>query len=150
MAEIAAVSLAHSYGYSNLVLPLLLHGIPLVLASSPLPEPLRQAARAFPHATLAAVPALWRAWSEAKAVPSNVRLAISAGAPLPLSTEELVYERWGLKIHNFYGASECGGIAFDPSATPRTDSACVGAPMLNVQISIMPDECLAVRSPAVG
>ena len=29
--------------------------------------------------TLAAVPALWRTWHEADAVPRNVRIAISAG-----------------------------------------------------------------------
>jgi len=39
------ISLAHSYGFSNLVLPLLLFGIPLVLAKPPLPEMLRAVAK---------------------------------------------------------------------------------------------------------
>jgi len=34
--NLAVISLAHSYGFSNLVLPLLLRGIPLILAPSPL------------------------------------------------------------------------------------------------------------------
>ena len=42
--NLGVISLAHSYGFSNLVLPLLLHGIPLILAPSPLPEAVRQAA----------------------------------------------------------------------------------------------------------
>ena len=35
--NLGVISLAHSYGFSNLVLPLLLHGIPLILAPVPLP-----------------------------------------------------------------------------------------------------------------
>src|SRR5204863_4900590 len=80
--NLGVISLAHSYGFSNLVLPLLLHGIPLLLLDSPLPEAVRRSAELHPAITLAAVPALWRAWHEASAIPANVRLAISAGAPL--------------------------------------------------------------------
>jgi len=148
--NLGVISLAHSYGFSNLVLPLLLHGIPLVLVGSVLPEALRRAAASEPVVTLAAVPALWRTWHEAKAIPSNVRLAISAGAPLPLALEQSVFAMQGLKIHNFYGSSECGGIAFDALAGPRLDGSCVGSPARNVQISVAEDGCLEVRSPAVA
>src|ERR1043166_6293880 len=119
--NLGVISLAHSYGFSNLVLPLVLHGIPLILVGSVLPEALRRAAATESAVTLAAVPALWRTWHEANAIPSNVRLAISAGAPLPLALEQSVFAAQGLKIHNFYGSSECGGIAFDAMAGPRLD-----------------------------
>ena len=42
--NLGVISLAHSYGFSNLILPLLLHGIPLILAPAPLPEIIRRAA----------------------------------------------------------------------------------------------------------
>ena len=132
--NLGVISMAHSYGFSNLVLPLLLHGIPLILAPAPLPEIVRRAAETEPAITLAAVPAMWRAWHEADAIPPNVRLAISAGAPLPLNLEQAVFKTRGLKIHNFLGSSECGGIAYDAGETPRTDAACVGAPMRNVNL----------------
>jgi acyl-coenzyme A synthetase/AMP-(fatty) acid ligase len=148
--NLGVISLAHSYGFSNLVLPLLLHGIPLVLLDSPLPESLRRAAAAVADATLPAVPALWRAWLEADTIPANIRLAISAGAPLPLPLERDVFAKAGLKIHNFYGATECGGIAYDRSATPRSDAACVGTAMKNVTLRVNPTGCLEVRSSAVG
>jgi long-chain acyl-CoA synthetase len=148
--NLGVISLAHSYGFSNLVLPLLLHGIPLILAGAPLPEAIRRAAATEQAITLAAVPALWRAWHDADAIPSNVRLAISAGAPLPLTFEQNVFALRGLKIHNFYGASECGGIAYDAAAGPRLDGACVGAPMHNVELSLADEGCLEVRSRAVG
>jgi acyl-CoA synthetase (AMP-forming)/AMP-acid ligase II len=148
--NLGIISLAHSYGFSNLVLPLLLHGIPLILVPSALPEALRRAAEGLPSLTLAGVPALWRAWREADAIPPNVCLAISAGAPLPLSLENEIFTRYGLKLHDFYGSSECGGIAYDASETPRADAACLGAPMRGVELSIAEDGCLHVRGRAVG
>src|SRR5206468_4690574 len=90
--NLGVISLAHSYGFSNLVTPLLLHGIPLLLCDSPLPEAVRRAALSAEAITLPAVPALWRAWHEAGAIAANVRLAISAGAPLPLPLERSVFD----------------------------------------------------------
>ena len=148
--NLGVISLAHSYGFSNLILPLLLHGIPLILAPAPLPEIIRRAAENEEAITLAAVPAMWRAWHEAKAIPKNVRLAISAGAPLPLKLETDIFEMCGLKIHNFLGSSECGGIAYDATDLPRTDAAFVGTPMQNVNLSLNDDGCLVVRNRAVA
>jgi acyl-coenzyme A synthetase/AMP-(fatty) acid ligase len=148
--NLGTISLAHSYGFSSLVLPLLLHGIPLVLAPAPLPEIIRRAAEAENAVTLPAVPAMWRAWHQAGAIPQNIRLAISAGAPLPVNLEREIFETHGLKIHNFLGSSECGGIAYDAGATPRTDAAIAGAPMQNVALSLNEHGCLVVRSRAVA
>ena len=147
--NLGAISLAHSYGFSNLVLPLLLHGIPLFIPNSPLPEALRTACAASDAFTLAGVPALWRAWNDAHAISPKVKLAISAGAALPLALEREVFERTGVKIHNFLGASECGGIGYDRSATPRTDATLVGSAMESVSLSVT-DGLLEVRGPAVG
>jgi len=148
--NVGVISLAHSYGFSNLVLPLLLHGIPLVLAGAPLPEMVMRAAATESDVTVAAVPALWRTWHEAGAIPRNVRLAISAGAPLPVALEEQIFAATGLKVHNFYGSSECGGIAFDRTSEPRRDDSCAGVPMQNVSVAIAENGCLEVRSQAVG
>jgi len=148
--NLGVISLAHSYGFSNLVLPLLLHGIPLVLAGAPLPEIVLRAAKTEPAITLPAVPALWRTWQDANAIPDNVRLAISAGAPLPVALEQDVFATRGLKIHNFYGSSECGGIAYDADSAPRLDDSCAGAPMRNVTLTLAENGCLKVRGKAVG
>jgi long-chain acyl-CoA synthetase len=148
--NLGVISLAHSYGFSNLILPLLLHGIPLVLTPAPLPEIIRRAAEKEKSITLPAVPAMWRAWHEAKAIPQNVRLAISAGAPLPVNLEQEVFKACGVKIHNFLGSSECGGIAYDASETPRPDDAFVGSPMQNVKLLLNEGGCLVVRSRAVA
>ena len=148
--NLAFISLAHSYGFSNLVTPLLLHGIPLVLGGAPLPETLRGAGEMVPALTLPAVPALWRVWNDADAIPSTTRLAISAGAALPLALEREIFQRHGIKVHNFYGASECGGIAYDATHTPRADHACVGTALNNLVLGLNNAGCLEVRGRAVG
>jgi acyl-CoA synthetase (AMP-forming)/AMP-acid ligase II len=148
--NLGVISLAHSYGFSNLVLPLLLHGIPLVLSDSALPESVKRAAILRSDLTLAAVPALWSAWLEAGTIPSNVRLAISAGAPLSRALEKQILETCSLKLHNFYGSSECGGIAYDGCAELRDEETLAGTSLCNVKLSLAEDGCLEVRGPAVG
>ena len=147
--NVGVISLAHSYGFSNLVLPLLLHGVPLIL-SSPLPEAFRLATASGGRVTVASVPALWRTWHEAGAIVPNICLAISAGAPLPVQLEQAVFDSTALKLHNFYGSSECGGIAYDAGQSPRADDSFAGTPMQNVSLSTNTDDCLVVRSRAVG
>ena len=149
--NLGVLSMAHSYGFSNLVLPLLLHGIPLWLLDSPLPETLRRALRANRPFTLPAVPAMWQAWERVGVDLTHVRLAISAGAPLPVALESAAFERTGLKIHNFYGSSECGGIAYDRSDRPREQATLIGTPMVGVSVTIDPvSGCLKIISPAVA
>jgi acyl-CoA synthetase (AMP-forming)/AMP-acid ligase II len=148
--NLGVISLAHSYGFSNLILPLLLHGIPLILAPAPLPETVRRVAENEKAVTLPAVPAMWRAWHETNAIQKNVRLAISAGAPLPLNLEKEIFEAHALKVHNFLGASECGGIAFDATEIPRDDATLAGTPMQNVNLSLGENNCLCVQSRAVA
>lgn len=148
--NLGVISLAHSYGFSNLVLPLLLHGIPLFLAPAPLPEIVRRAGNELGPLTLPSVPVLWANWNEAGAIPGDTRLAISAGAPLPLPVEEAIFLRRGLKVHNFYGASECGGIAYDATDEPRTDIHYTGRAMEGVRLECGGEGCLIVHTPAAG
>jgi acyl-coenzyme A synthetase/AMP-(fatty) acid ligase len=80
-----------------------------------------------------------------------LRLCISAGAPLPARVGETFTARYALKIHTFYGSSECGGIAYDESPDPLYEEGFVGRPMRNVAITPAGDSGqIAVRSPAVG
>jgi acyl-CoA synthetase (AMP-forming)/AMP-acid ligase II len=137
--NLGVISLAHSYGFSSLVLPLLLYGIPLFLLHSPMPEAVRRGVTGGPLLTVPAVPALWQAWLEAGAISTHFRLAISAGAPLPLPLEKRVLEKHDLKLHNFLGASECGGIAYDGSDIPRPDPALIGTALENVHVATAVD-----------
>jgi acyl-coenzyme A synthetase/AMP-(fatty) acid ligase len=149
--NVGVISMAHSYGFSSLVLPLLLHGIPLWLLENPLPESLRRALRTDRSLTLPAVPAMWQAWQQVDMDFSPIRLAISAGAPLPVALEAAVFHRTGLKIHNFFGSSECGGIAYDRTDCPREQVSLAGTPMEGVTVAIDPTtDCVKITSAAVA
>jgi acyl-coenzyme A synthetase/AMP-(fatty) acid ligase len=93
---------------------------------------------------------LWQAWHEAGAIPENIRIAISAGAPLPVALETEVFKRAGVKIHNFYGSSECGGIAYDRSSKPRSDGPLAGEALDNVVLQQTAEGLLTVSGPAVA
>lgn len=149
--NLAAISLSHSYGFSNVVLPLLLHGIPAHLLPAPFPRALAEAFRSHASLAVPAVPSMWRAWHRAGVLKhSPVTLAISAGAPLSLELEHEVFHGSGLKLHNFYGASECGAISFDATETPREHADDAGTPLPGVIVSVSSDRRLLVESDAVA
>ena len=150
--NVAVISMAHSYGFSNLVLPLLLHGIPLVLAKDALPASLQRALAYAPAGVaLPAVPAMWKSWHSLGILDrEKIQLAISAGAPLTLDLERRVFDDSGIKIHNFLGSSECGGIAYDRTPEPRTDGRLAGSALNNVDLSVSGEGCLVVAGNAVG
>lgn len=150
--NIAVISAAHSYGFANLVLPLLLYGQPMWVCADPLPGTLRTALKAVAGpVTLPAVPALWRAWFQSGVLKgAPIQLAISAGAPLPVELEQAIHGATGIKVHNFYGSSECGGIAYDRTDSPRADGSIAGSAMDGVDLAINEDGCLSVSSAAVA
>ena len=153
LPNVGVISMAHSYGFSNLVLPLVLHGIPLILGGDPLPESFARALTFLPDTggTVPAVPAMWRAWLKAGCLdPHKIKIAISAGAPLTTELEAAVYQATGIKVHNFYGSSECGGIAYDRSDTPRENPNAVGHAMHGVTTTLSRDGNLTVSGEAVG
>lgn len=149
--NLGVISLSHSYGFSNVVLPLLLHGVPVHLVAVPFPRVVEEAFQKHEAMVVPAVPSMWRAWQRSGILKSApIRLALSAGAPLALSLEHGVFESAGLKIHNFYGASECGGIAWDDSVTPRESAGLLGKPLPGVDVESGRDGRFSIQSDAVA
>jgi long-chain acyl-CoA synthetase len=128
------ISFAHSYGFSNLITPLLCRGIPLVAASDAIPRALVEGLAASGATVLPAVPAIFRALAELRGIANPLRLCISAGAPLTQQIARKFLDGWGLKLHSFYGASECGGICYDSSESPDVPEGYVGSPLKNVDV----------------
>jgi acyl-coenzyme A synthetase/AMP-(fatty) acid ligase len=149
--NLGVISLAHSYGFSNVVLPLLLHGVPVHLAPVPVPRVVEEIFNAHRSIVVPAVPSMWRAWHRAGMLTgAPIRLALSAGAPLAIALETDVFAASGLKIRNFYGASECGGISWDATETPRESADDVGTPLPGVEISISHGGRIVVKSDSVA
>jgi long-chain acyl-CoA synthetase len=144
------VAFSHSYGFSNLVTPLLCRGVSLVAARDALPRAVLAGLAASRATVLPAVPTVFQALSEVDGDLANVRLCISAGAPLRPATAGTFRSRFGRKIHTFYGASECGGIAFDADDVDAGAPGFVGRPLNGVEIVPEQDGGIVVRSAAVG
>ena len=147
---VAAISCAHSFGLTMTVLQTLLHGVPTCHAPQPFAQPLMDAMRHHARLFLPGVPALWKAWLTGNVGFGNVSLALSAGSPLTLGLERLALEKHGLKIHNLYGASECGAVCWDETAGLREDEGDLGALLPGVQVQQEAAGCLVVRSSSVG
>ena len=142
---------SHSYGFSNLVTPLLCRGIPVVATEDRLPRAILNGLGASGATVFPAVPVFYQKLCDLPRAPLNrLRLCISAGAPLAAATAGAFRDQYGLKIHGFYGSSECGGIAYDASADEVVEG-CVGKVMQGVRIEH--DEAsgrIEVHSSAVG
>ena len=149
--NLATVSLTHSYGYSSIILPLLLHGIPLQTVEVPFPAVVAAAWKNHARVVLPAVPSMWRAWHRSGILEkAPIALALSAGAPLALELEHAVWESHGLKLHNFYGASECGGISFDADELPRSEASDLGSPLPGVEVEVTGEGRFLIHSDAVA
>jgi long-chain acyl-CoA synthetase len=149
----AVIPISHSYGFSNLVTPLLVRGIPMAVSRDRIPRAVlddlaRTEATVFPG-----MPLFYQALVEMEKTPRlpNLRLCISAGAPLSISLARKFRKKFGLPIHSFYGASECGGICYDREGKDEEEGF-VGFPLEEVRIeSLDPDsDQVRVRSAAVG
>ncbi len=146
---LAMVPFSHRYGLTTLVLPALVRGIPLVLPGSSTPfEPLKVAewAEATVLPTVPAwITALVRLADPPTLAPS-LRRIITAGAPLMPQTALEFRERFGRPIQVLYGASECGGIAFDMEGGAG-ERGTVGEAVPGVKIAL---ETLEGLDPAAG
>ena len=133
---LAAISLAHSYGFGCLAMPLLLEGIPLEITGGPLPMFLHPALDRGGEVFLPGVPAIWKTWWQTGiAAHPAITLALCAGSPLSLELETAIHSECGLKIHNFYGTSETGAIAFDASEAPRERADFIGKILPGIEAS---------------
>ncbi len=113
---LAAVPLAHSYGFSSIVLPALRRGSTLIFAESGTPLASLAVGATCGATFFPTVPSVLSAWVQLRDPvpwPSEVRLTVTAGAPLAPDIALRFRERTGRPVHVFYGASECGGIAYD-------------------------------------
>jgi acyl-CoA synthetase (AMP-forming)/AMP-acid ligase II len=149
------IPLSHSYGFSNLVTPLLARGVAMVLSRDRMPRAVLDDLAASRATVFPGMPVFYQAFGEMENRPDlpELRLCISAGAPLPLEVARQFRHKFKRPIHSFYGSSECGGICYDREATLE-EPGFVGPPMENVKIEMLePGESasrIRVASAAAG
>lgn len=151
----AVIPLSHSYGFSNLITPLLVRSVPMAISTDRMPRAVLDDLARTESTVFPGMPLFFQAFAEMNETPAlpKLRLCISAGAPLSGRVAQNFREKFGLPIHSFYGASECGGICYDGAAT-ETLEGFVGTPMQGVELEPLDSSAEAtqvrVRSAAVG
>jgi acyl-CoA synthetase (AMP-forming)/AMP-acid ligase II len=149
------IPISHSYGFSNLLTPLIARGVPMVVSRDRTPRAILSDLAHSNATVFPGMPVFYQAFCEMEHVPvlSKLRLCISAGAPLSRAVAKKFREKFNLSIHSFYGASECGGICYDREAT-NEEEGLVGQRMKDVEVELLdrdaPASQIQVRSPAVA
>lgn len=148
------IPFSHSYGFSNLITPLICRGVPLVASEDRMPRAILNDLAVSRATVFPGMPVFFQKIAEMQNTPSfpALRLCISAGSLLPVEVAQAFTARFGLKIHAFYGSSECGSIAYDAGDETRYAVGFVGHSMRGVEVSPAgePAEAIVVRSAAVG
>ncbi|MFT5289869.1 MAG: long-chain acyl-CoA synthetase [Planctomycetota bacterium] len=132
---LAAVPLTHSYGFSVLTAPALMCGATLCFPGA---LDVLEAGWQLGATFLPSVPSWYRAMlaiSKPGDFPASLRLLLAAGAPLQPETARGFREDMGLPICVLYGASECGGIAYDGDGT-ATERGSVGNLLPGVHVDL--------------
>jgi len=156
---VTAIPLGHAYGFTHVLMMLLLQGTRAVLLEQPLPALLIEALSAPGPLVLPATPYLFSLLlqSAGRKKFKGLRICVSAGALLPEELSRAFKERFGVPIRTFYGASECGGISYDRSREGIVPDGCAGAPLDGVEVTVRPEPGhddgtgrVSVRSAAVA
>lgn len=151
--NLGAIPFSHSYGFSNLVTPLLLQGTAIVATNQYLPLSLLDIANRFECTVFPGIPMIFDHLGRLPREDDRfetVRTFLSAGAPLRDFVSRAFRERFGEPIHSFYGCSECGGIAYDREGA-SVERGSVGSAMNGVELELEPGTGrLVIHSEAVA
>jgi len=149
------IPLSHSYGFSNLVTPLLVRGVAMVLSRDRMPRAVLDDLATSGATVFPGMPVFYQAFCEMENRPPlpKLRLCISAGAPLSLEVAQKFREKFQHSIHSFYGSSECGGICYDREARLE-EPGFVGPPMAGMKVEMLepnaPASRIRIQSAAAG
>lgn len=147
--NLGAIPFSHSYGFSNLVTPLIVQGTAIVVSNDYLPQSVVDLANRYRCTVAPLIPMVYaHLVTAAHGTFETVRTFISAGAPLPGSTSIRFRDRFRIDIHSFYGCSECGGITYDMQGG-AVERGTVGSPLQGVTLSTAGSR-LSVRSGSVA
>ncbi len=150
--NVGLIPFGHSYGLGNLVLPLLVQGTAIVSGAAALPHSIAEAIARWRATVFPAVPALLKALVISDVLPeqlASLRTVISAGSPLGSEIAIAFHQKFGRKVHSFYGSTETGGITYDRTGNAALTNGSVGTPLPGVQLTFGRAGRFTVSSPAV-
>jgi long-chain acyl-CoA synthetase len=149
--NLGAIPFSHSYGFSNLVTPLVMQGTAIVISNDYLPQSIIDLSNHYRCTVAPLIPMVFEHLASIERGHGEfdtVRTFLSAGAPLPATTSRRFRDRFGIDIHSFYGCSECGGITYDRTGA-AVERGSVGEAMQGVNLERNGAQ-LTVRSDSVA
>jgi acyl-CoA synthetase (AMP-forming)/AMP-acid ligase II len=146
---LSCVPLCHSYGLEHGLLAPIFAGATVHLADGFDLATIRNEL-AHEHVTqFPAVPSVYEMLAniadDGARFPS-LRVAYSAGGPLPVTLHEKLAQQRGLRVAQLYGATEIGSVTFTAATDPHFAAASVGRAMNGVKLRIDDDGQLLVRA----
>ncbi len=143
-----ATPLGHSYGVDVLVATLTAGATLRVLTQSDADVLARELERGA--TVLPGVPFVFEALARRERRGEGpLRLAISAGAPLPTRVRAAFTTVWGVQVGQLYGATELGTVAIDVPGSAGFDARSVGLPLPGVSMRVV-DAADATRTLGPG
>lgn len=150
--QLGLIPLGHSYGMGSLVMPLLLQGTSLALAPDFVPAQILGWIQKWNLTFFPTVPAVLKALVLSASVSSlySLRKVVSAGARLEPELARQFLNKFGMKVCNFYGSTETGGIAYDRTGGATLSGRSLGKPLKGVRIRCDRNSRIIVQSGAVA
>jgi long-chain acyl-CoA synthetase len=68
---------------------------------------------------------------------TSLRVAVSAGSPLPERVRRAFSEAWGLEVGQLYGSTELGAVTMDEPGATGFDAGSVGRPVRGVSVRVV-------------
>jgi long-chain acyl-CoA synthetase len=145
---LCVVPFYHSSGLHNsLILPLL-NGARLILVRHFTPAACARLVAAEGADVLIGSPFVYRMLLDHAQYLPTLELCVSAGARMTQTLARAWQERLGRRVRQLYGSTETSAISIDRSAEPPPPGT-VGTPIEEVEIRILEEGEVAVRSPMV-
>lgn len=150
--QLGLIPLGHSYGMGSLVMPLLLQGTTVALAPEFVPAQIPLWIKKWKLTFYPTVPSVLKALVLSQSVASlhSLRKVVSAGARLEPELAQNFRDKFGVKVCNFYGSTETGGIAYDRTGGATLTGRSVGKPLKGVEIRCDRNSQIIVKSGAVA
>jgi len=110
---------------------------------APIYRAMNAAAERFPLPTRR-----WVFWPAHRRLGGRLRMLASGGAALPAETQRM-WERFGVRVVQGYGASECSPVVACGAPDGSTPPGSIGKPVRGVEVRLSPEGELLVRGPNV-
>ena len=81
---------------------------------------------------------------------SSLRYCISASAPVPIKSNQLFFEKFGMHIRQLYGSTETGTISVNLHPEITDSLAAVGTPLHGVEVNVVTEQGISAEPDEMG